>query len=132
MTSTSTAYTETYIPGPQNTLFYTRLYPSPSTKALIIGIHGFNDHIGRFTHVHTPLARAGLAVFAFDQRGFGQTVQKAENGAGRKYAWTSWREQMEDLEWAVAEGRKACAGVPVFLYGHSMVRCLFPPFRCSC
>jgi acylglycerol lipase len=128
MTS-SPPYAESYIPGPQNTQFYTRNYSPPSSsppKALLIAVHGFNEHVARYTQVHTPFAQRGIAVFAFDQRGFGLTVQKEENGAGKKYAQTSWKEQLEDIEWAVKEGRRVegCGDVPVFLLGHSMVRFL--------
>ena len=62
-------------------------------------------------------------MFAFDQRGFGLTAQKKENGGGKKYAQTSWREQLEDIEWAVKEGRRVegCGDLPVFMMGNSMV-----------
>lgn len=124
MTS-STPYTESYIVGPQNTQFYTRTYISPSSnpKALLTAVHGFNEHIGRFTHFHASFAQRGIAVFAFDQRGFGLTAQKKENGGGKKYAQTSWREQLEDIEWAVKEGRRVegCGDLPVFMMGNSMV-----------
>ena len=63
-------------------------------------------------------------MFAFDQRGFGKTAQKKENGGGKGYAKTSWKEQLEDIEWAVKHGREleGCKDIPVFLLGHSMVR----------
>lgn len=121
----STPYTESYIAGPQGTEFYTRIYtPSTAPKALLVTVHGFNEHIGRFTHVHPSYAQRGIAVFAYDQRGFGLTVQKKENGAGKKYAQTSWKEQLEDIEWAIKEARKlpGCTSIPVFIMGHSMVR----------
>jgi len=124
MTS-STPYTESYIVGPQNTQFYTRTYSTSSSnpKALLIAVHGFNEHIGRFTHFHASFSQRSIAVFAFDQRGFGLTAQKKQNGGGKKYAQTSWREQLEDIEWAVTEGRrvKGCEDVPVFMMGNSMV-----------
>lgn len=118
------SYTEAYLQGPQKTHFYTRTYLASSPQALIIAIHGFNEHVGRFEHIHTPLAKAGINVFAFDQRGFGLTAKKKGNGGG--YAKTSWREQLEDIEWAVNTGRglEGCADLPVFLYGHSMVNTL--------
>ncbi|KAF7968051.1 hypothetical protein HWV62_32120 [Athelia sp. TMB] len=117
----STSFTESYLPGPQGTLFYTRKYvPQSSTKAVVVSVHGFNEHIGRFAHIHPSFAQRGIAVFTFDQRGFGQTVQHKDNGAGKKYAQTSWKEQLEDIEWAVKEARKGYEDVPVFLMGHSM------------
>lgn len=113
------AYTEAYIEGPQKTQFYTRSYLSTSLpQALIIAIHGFNEHIGRFEHIHTPLANAGLNVFAFDQRGFGLTAKK--NGG---YGKTCWKFQFQDIDWAINTAKRldGCANLPLFLYGHSMV-----------
>lgn len=58
-------------------------------------------------------------VFAFDQRGFGQT--------GPKYGETSLGRQLQDLEFAIITERKRADDtwgvnrVPLFLYGHSMV-----------
>jgi hypothetical protein len=133
--TTPPVYKESYLPGPQNTLFYTRTYTPPAptpAKALIIFIHGFNEHIARYTHIHTPLSQhRGFAIFTFDQRGFGKTAAKEENGGGKRYALTSWKEQLEDIEWAIGEGRKVegCESVPVFLMGHSMV-CIFFFGRC--
>lgn len=127
----STSFTESYIPGPQGTLFYTRKYiPQTSTRALVVAVHGFNEHIGRFAHIHPLFAERGIALFAFDQRGFGQTVQHKDNGSGKKYAQTSWKEQLEDIEWAIKEARRGNETVPVFLMGHSMVS-LFNPL-CLC
>lgn len=76
--------------------------------------------------MHTAFAERGIAVFAFDQRGFGQTTMKKENGGGKKYAWTSWSEQFEDLEWAVkvAKQVEGFGDLPLFLMGHSMVSLL--------
>lgn len=119
------SFTEPYILGPQGTPFYARTYaPQSSTpKALLVAVHGFNEHITRHEHIHTSFADRGIAVFAFDQRGFGRTAAHKENGAGKKYGHTSWTEQFEDIEWAIKEGRRmgGCAEVPVFLMGHSMV-----------
>jgi acylglycerol lipase len=49
---------------------------------------------------------------------------KEENGAGKNYGQTSWKEQLEDIEWAFKEGRRVegCGNIPVFLMGYSMVR----------
>ncbi|KZP34315.1 alpha/beta-hydrolase [Athelia psychrophila] len=117
----STSFTESYLPGPQGTVFYTRKYtPQSATRAVLVFVHGFNEHIARFAHVHPLFAERGIALFAFDQRGFGQTVFHKDNGAGKKYAQTSWKQQLEDIEWAIKEARQGYENLPVFLMGHSM------------
>ncbi|KDQ50893.1 hypothetical protein JAAARDRAFT_41682 [Jaapia argillacea MUCL 33604] len=121
----SNPYKTAWLPGPSKTQFYTRTYLPPSSsppKALLIYIHGFSDHIGRYTHLHTSISARGVVVFTYDQRGFGKTALDLENNGGKKgtYAKTSWREQFEDMEWAVGVARKEYPGLKTFLMGQSM------------
>ncbi|KAF8220578.1 alpha/beta-hydrolase [Tricholoma matsutake] len=117
-------YTEAWLPGPQTTQFYTRTYNTTKgdAKAVIVFIHGFAEHVGRYTHFHLPLAEHGIAVFAFDLRGFGKTALDTEGHKSKDstYGKTSWLEQMADIEWALGHAKEAFPRVPVFLAGHSM------------
>lgn len=118
-------FTESWLSGPQGTRFFTRTYhPSPSshTKAVVVFVHGFAEHIARYEHVFPRWSSHGIAVFAYDQRGFGRTALDEQNKSkDSAYAKTSWKEQLEDIEWAVQHTKRQFTGVPVFLYGHSMV-----------
>ncbi|KJA28801.1 hypothetical protein HYPSUDRAFT_61643 [Hypholoma sublateritium FD-334 SS-4] len=121
----SAAYTEAWLPGPAATQFYTRTYLPPAgtaPRAVVVAVHGFAEHIGRYAHFHPRVAARGIAVFAFDQRGFGLTGLDTTGKRSRDSAYgkTSWREQMGDVAWALGHAGTAFAGVPVFLYGHSM------------
>lgn len=123
----STSYTEAWRPGPLATQFYTRKYTPPdgtSTRAVIVFVHGFAEHIARYIHFHPRLASKGIAVFAYDQRGFGLTAQDTEGNKSKTSAYgkTCWKDQMLDIAWAIGEARKAFPGIPVVLMGHSMVR----------
>lgn len=122
----SAAYTEAWLSGPAATQFYTRTYLPPAgtaPRAVVVAVHGFAEHIGRYAHFHPRVAARGIAVFAFDQRGFGLTGQDTTGKRSKDSAYgkTSWREQMGDVAWALGHAGTAFAGVPVFLYGHSMV-----------
>ncbi|KDQ50905.1 hypothetical protein JAAARDRAFT_41687 [Jaapia argillacea MUCL 33604] len=126
--SKSSTYTENWVAGPQRTQFYTRLYPSlpisSPPKALIVFIHGFIDHVGRYEAYHALLAGSGYTVFTYDQRGFGRTAldkayNKGKNGVGA-YAKTSWNEQFQDMEWAILYARQLYPGLPTYLMGQSM------------
>jgi len=118
----SSPYTERWLPGPNSTQFYTRFYPTSSPpKVLLVFIHGFVEHIARYTPIHTSFAQSGIAVFSFDQRGFGRTALDEKGGKGRTYGHTSWPAQFEDIEWAVTYAKKEVGEqVPTFLMGHSM------------
>ncbi|KIL00856.1 hypothetical protein PAXRUDRAFT_128902 [Paxillus rubicundulus Ve08.2h10] len=116
------AFTESWLVGPQETRFFTRTYcPSSPPKAVIVFVHGFVEHIARYEHVFPTWTSRGITIFAYDQRGFGRTALDGKNRSkDSAYAKTSWKEQLEDIEWAVRHARQESSGVPVFLYGHSM------------
>ncbi|KAL4068655.1 Alpha/Beta hydrolase protein [Scleroderma yunnanense] len=119
----SAAYTEAWLSGPQKTRFYTRTYKPEETqpKAVVVFVHGFMEHIARYEHVFPPWSARGIAVFTYDQRGFGRTALDEQNRSkDSAYAKTSWKEQLEDIEWAIGHAKQEFGGVPVFLYGHSM------------
>jgi acylglycerol lipase len=122
--SSEATYAEAWLSGPQSTQFYTRTYStSGDAKAVIVFIHGFAEHIGRYTHFHPLLSKHGIAVFTFDQRGYGKTAQDTEGHRSKDSAYgkTSWNEQMTDIEWALRHAKEGFPGIPVFLMGHSMV-----------
>lgn len=140
MSTSKTLYTEHWLKGPQLTSFYTRLYlpsssstsevtstPSTRPKAALIFVHGFIEHIGRYEHLHTYFAEHDIAVFAFDQRGFGKTaLDKEHKSSGSSFAKTSGKDQLSDAEWAILHTKEEMEkrgwdGVKLFLMGHSMV-----------
>ena len=119
------AYTEDWLqtPPPNPIHISSRLYKPDAPKALLVFIHGFQEHVGRYTWTHTQLKARGIAVFAIDQRGFGRTAF-GEKGVrrGTGYGRTGIDLQMRDIEFVLSVARERVPGVPVFLSGHSMVR----------
>ncbi|KAE9400686.1 alpha/beta-hydrolase [Gymnopus androsaceus JB14] len=121
--------TEKWLTGPRDIQFYTRTYvPSSGSspraiiaRAIIVFIHGFQEHVGRYSHFHPSLADRGIAVWTFDQAGFGRTALDKEKRS-KKSSWgkTGWSDQLQDVDWAVKTARTTFPGVPVFLMGHSM------------
>jgi acylglycerol lipase len=89
-------------------------WPAEGTpRAHLLLVHGIAEHAGRYRHVATQLAGAGIITHAYDQRGFG------ESGGHRAYI-DRWSQYHDDLEDRLAEVRAAADGLPVVLYGHSM------------
>jgi acylglycerol lipase len=117
-----TAFLESWLVGPQHTQFYTRTYrPVSTAKAVVVFVHGFIEHIARYEHVFPTWSACGIAIFAYDQRGFGRTALDTEKKSkGSSYAKTSWKEQFQDIEWAINHAKSEFGSIPVFLYGHSM------------
>jgi alpha-beta hydrolase superfamily lysophospholipase len=93
-----------------------RTYQWPAVgvaRAHVLLVHGIAEHAGRYGHVGTQLARAGITTHAYDQRGFGRS------GGHRAYV-DRWSQYHDDVEDRLVEVRSAAAGLPVVLYGHSM------------
>ncbi|KIY46013.1 alpha/beta-hydrolase [Fistulina hepatica ATCC 64428] len=108
---------------PATTSFYTRTYRPQSDsvpQALIVFVHGFADHVARYHGLLTLFAGKNIAVFAFDQRGFGKTANGPEDGKGTGYGKTSMVEQMKDINWAIDFAKLEFPNIPTFLMGHSM------------
>ena len=97
------SFTESWLQGPRQTQFYTRLYtPQVTPVAAVVFVHGFAEHIGRHTLFHTKLAERNLMVFTFDQRGFGKTAMDKKNKSpSSSYGKTSWDDQLTDIVWAI-------------------------------
>ncbi len=47
--------------------------PVGEPAAVVLALHGFNDYRRAFEEVGAYLAQRGVAVYAYDQRGFGET-----------------------------------------------------------
>src|SRR5262245_24465316 len=60
--------------------------PAGPPKAAIVAVHGLNDYSGGFERTGAFLAQRGFAVYAFDQRGFGETSQKGIWAGGDRMA----------------------------------------------
>ena len=47
--------------------------PDKKLDAVVLAVHGFNDYSNGFDAAGTYFARQGIAVYAYDQRGFGRS-----------------------------------------------------------
>ena len=87
--------------------------PVGESWAAVLLVHGLAEHSGRYEHVGRQLAEAGLAVEAYDQRGFG-------GSGGRRAHVERWSQNHDDLEDRLAAVRASAGGRPVVLFGHSL------------
>ena len=69
-----------------------------TAEHVIVGIHGMNNYAGEFRLAAPEWAKAGMTVYAYDQRGFGRSP-------GRGY-WPDEALMREDLRTAVSIARK--------------------------
>jgi len=81
-------------------------------KAVLLGLHGFNDYSMGFDLPGSWLAAQGYTLYAYDQRGFG-----ADPNAG---VWPGTDVLVRDLAAAVRQIRERHPDRPLYLLGSSM------------
>jgi alpha-beta hydrolase superfamily lysophospholipase len=54
------------------TLSFSAVLPDPIRMVLVI-VHGLSEHRGRYQRLQLDLAKEGIASYAYDQRGFGES-----------------------------------------------------------
>jgi alpha-beta hydrolase superfamily lysophospholipase len=87
--------------------------PDSPPKAVICLVHGLGEHSGRYAHVAETLNRGGYAVIASDLRGHGKTE-------GKRGHSPSFNAFMDDVAILMGEYAQRYAGLPCFLWGHSL------------
>ena len=86
--------------------------PEGEARAAIVALHGFNDYANAFATPGPVWAEAGIATYAYDQRGFGGTEEIG--------IWPGTETLVADARATVALVRRRHPGVPVYLLGESM------------
>ena len=95
-------------------IFWKAWLPDGNPKAVLHVIHGYAEHIDRYTFLVNQLVPAGYAVFGADHRGHGRSD-------GRRGHVTSFQEFMNDeKQFAEEVIRPRLSGIPYFVLGHSM------------
>ena len=97
---------------------YSCLSTQVSTRGCVLIVHGMMDHAQRYTEFACHLSRSGYHVFAYDQRGHGDTG--ATVGLGHLDHTTTWDTLVSDCNEMIAFVHKAYPNLPLTLFGHSM------------
>ncbi|MEM7022267.1 MAG: alpha/beta fold hydrolase, partial [Pseudomonadota bacterium] len=80
--------------------------------AIAIGLHGYGDYRRAFRLAGPWFAQHGVSMYAYDQRGFGETESRGE--------WPGAADLITDLAEAVRLLRERHAGLPLIVVGESM------------
>jgi alpha-beta hydrolase superfamily lysophospholipase len=102
-------------------LFFRAWRPAQSVRGIVAVVPGFNSHSGYYAWVGEQLSAVGLATYAVDLRGRGQSD-------GERFYVQQFGEYVGDVSALVALAKSRHAGLPVFLLGHSaggVVSCLY-------
>jgi alpha-beta hydrolase superfamily lysophospholipase len=82
-------------------------------KAIVVVVHGYGEHSGRYRHVIRALTDANYAVFTLDQRGHGQSE-------GLRAYFDSFDQPVNDLKDYINNIREDHDEDTLFILGHSM------------
>ncbi len=90
-----------------------RSWKVPQQKAVVCIIHGFGEHIGRYSHVADYFNKKGISCYALDLPGHGKSTGKR----GFIKSLQNYILAVDSVyEKAISENKNT----PVFIYGHSM------------
>jgi acylglycerol lipase len=86
--------------------------PAGAVDGVVLGLHGYGDYRRAFSLAGPWFGDRGLALYAYDQRGFGETESRG--------LWPGLDALIEDLADAVAALRERHEGIPLMVLGESM------------
>jgi len=90
-----------------------RTYPARAAPhAVLLALHGFNDHGGFIDEAARYFAAHGIVTVAYDQRGFG--------GASDRGRWGGATAMADDFFAMLRELRARYPGLPIYVLGESM------------
>ena len=94
-------------------LYYQCWLPQADPKAILLVVHGWAEHSGRYINLVNHFVPKGYAIFALDQRGHG----KSEGVRGYVERFSDY---LDDLKTFIQIVKNEYADKYIFLVGHSM------------
>jgi alpha-beta hydrolase superfamily lysophospholipase len=86
--------------------------PAGKPRAVIIALHGFNDYNNAFASPGRYFSEQGIAVYAYDQRGFGRSPLTG--------IWAGEDNLIDDLKQSVRQVHYRYPHTPIYILGESM------------
>lgn len=105
--------TESHFSGAGAVSLLRRAWLPPQPQQVVLLVHGYAEHSGRYDPMGAWLAQRGCAVHAYDQRGHG----RSEGVRGHVDRFAQFLDDLDQLVDLVAGEHP---GLPIFVVGHSM------------
>lgn len=90
-----------------------REWPHPAPRGLVLLVHGYGEHTGRYGRLAGVLSGHGAAVYGPDHLGHGRS-------AGERVLIEDFEDVVTDLHAVADLARAAHPGLPLVVLGHSM------------
>ena len=94
-------------------LYYQAHLPVGKPSAALVVVHGAGDHSGRYQDALKTLIPQGIAVYIFDQRGYGRSP-------GQRGHINAWSEYRQDLRAFINLVHNEQRDLPIFLWGYCL------------
>jgi alpha-beta hydrolase superfamily lysophospholipase len=94
-------------------IHWTCAAPAAGPRGVVVAVHGYAEHCGRYPELTAHLVERGLGVAALDLRGHGRS-------GGRRGHCLDFAEYVDDVRRLVGVAEERWPGVPRVLFGHSM------------
>ena len=99
--------------GSEGEVFFRRWDPPATPTAVVVVVHGYAEHGGRYAHVAEAFAARGWATVAPDHLGHGRSH-------GERALVADFSHVVDDLHTTVDLASSAYPGLPIVMVGHSM------------
>ncbi|MET8584487.1 lysophospholipase [Streptomyces collinus] len=90
-----------------------REWPHPAPRLLVVVVHGYGEHAGRYGELAGVLTGYGAAVYGPDHVGHGRS-------AGERVVIEDFEDVVGDVQRVADLARAAHPGLPLVMVGHSM------------
>ena len=90
-----------------------RRWDNPDPRYIVLLVHGYGEHIGRYEHVAQRLVADGAVVYGVDHLGHGRSE-------GERVLITDFEKLVDDLRLLHKRAAKEHSGLPVVLIGHEI------------
>lgn len=97
---------------------HSRFWPVGDARGLVLIAHGASEHSGRYGRFAEALNEAGFAAAAIDHRGHGLSAASTGKGIMGPGGGAAVVDDLHQMR--LAAEKSVGAGVPVFLFGHSL------------
>ncbi len=88
-------------------------------KAIVLIVHGMQEHIKRYTRFAKALNESGYIVIGHNQRGHGNSVKSIDD-LGFIESKEGWKILIEDIASMMKLAKERHPGLAVYVFGHSM------------
>lgn len=104
---------ESYFKSHDHHRLYYHVYPAKNPKAVLLFVHGLNEHSGRYLNPIRYFSPRGYSLYLFDHRGHGKSdgLRSYVDGFG------TYLKDLDEFVRLVAREEK---GKKIFMVGHSM------------